>query len=83
MPTAREKAATVSPLSTGLLFLLILQLSVCFADSSVTVVALPSPTSPAPMQTHVIQVGLADHKFQPDVVQTGVGDVSTTVVDLR
>lgn len=36
----------------------------------------PSATSSAPTQTHTVQVGLADHKFQPDTVQANVGDVS-------
>jgi hypothetical protein len=35
-----------------------------------------SSTSSAPAQTHTVQVGLADHKFNPDVTEAEVGDVS-------
>ncbi|CAI6337142.1 unnamed protein product [Periconia digitata] len=32
-------------------------------------------TSTAPPQTHTVEVGKADHKFRPDVVQANVGDI--------
>jgi hypothetical protein len=35
-----------------------------------------SSTSSAVAQTHTVQVGLADHKFRPDVTEAEVGDVS-------
>jgi plastocyanin len=35
-----------------------------------------SSTSSAPAQTHTVQVGLADHKFNPNVTEAEVGDVS-------
>lgn len=36
----------------------------------------PSPTNSAPAQTYTIQVGLADHKFKPEVTTANIGDVS-------
>lgn len=77
-------------LRAGWLLVLVLHFTaVCFAqsstsgsfsanargpDSSSKVVA--SETSSAPAQTHTVQVGLADHKFRPDVIAADVGDVS-------
>jgi hypothetical protein len=51
--------------------------AVCLAEPSVTVASQSSSTSSAPAQTHTVQVALADHKFQPDVLQAGIGDVSS------
>ncbi|EOA83928.1 uncharacterized protein SETTUDRAFT_21263 [Exserohilum turcica Et28A] len=34
----------------------------------------PSPTNSAPAQTYTIQVGLADHKFKPEVTTANIGD---------
>ncbi|KAH9868973.1 hypothetical protein J1614_008050, partial [Plenodomus biglobosus] len=59
-------------------------ITACLAQirSSENVVAMASTTSKsasssvssAPLQTHTIQVGLADHKFVPNVTQAAVGD---------
>ncbi|KAH8728955.1 hypothetical protein GQ44DRAFT_768822 [Phaeosphaeriaceae sp. PMI808] len=43
-------------------------------DTSSTVSNHPSSTSSAAAQTHTIQVGLADHKFKPEVTEAQVGD---------
>lgn len=41
------------------------------------VTTLPkSISSPAPVQTHTIQVGLADHKIRPETTKANIGDVS-------
>lgn len=71
-------------LRTVLLF--VFGLHVCLAqDVSATTNArnpdpsskpLPSSTSSAPAQTHTVHVGLANHKFKPDVIAADVGDVS-------
>jgi hypothetical protein len=45
-------------------------------DSTTSMSLQPSSTSSAAAQTHTIQVGLADHKFRPDVTEADVGDVS-------
>jgi hypothetical protein len=47
-------------------------------DPSSTISEQSSITSSAPAQTHTVQVGLADHKFRPDVIEAEVGDVSYT-----
>jgi hypothetical protein len=44
-------------------------------DSTTSISLQPSSTSSAAAQTHTIQVGLADHKFRPDVTEAEVGDV--------
>lgn len=46
------------------------------ADASMSTSTIASSTSSAPAQTHTIEVGLADHKFRPDVTTANVGDVS-------
>jgi len=77
-----------SPWGLVLLFSLFLQLSaVCMAqdvqadarkaDPSSTTSSPSSSTSSAPAQTHTIQVGLADHKFRPEVTTAAIGDVSS------
>ncbi|KAF1834022.1 hypothetical protein BDW02DRAFT_579891 [Decorospora gaudefroyi] len=42
--------------------------------TSSTTTSRSSSTSSAPAQTHTIQVGLADHKFKPEVTNANVGD---------
>jgi hypothetical protein len=74
--TAKTKSSPMSWL------LLVLQFSaVCLAqnDASATV-ARASSTSSAAAQTHTIAVGLADHKFIPDVTKAAIGDVSTNPI---
>lgn len=63
-----------------LLLLVALSPAVCFAEPSVTEESPSSSASSAPTQTYTVQVGLADHKFQPDTVQAGIGDVSSAAV---
>ncbi|KAH4354200.1 hypothetical protein HBH97_254560 [Parastagonospora nodorum] len=58
-----------------LLLLVALSPAVCFAEPSVTEESPSSSASSAPTQTYTVQVGLADHKFQPDTVQAGIGDI--------
>ncbi|KAH4069599.1 hypothetical protein HBH98_067020 [Parastagonospora nodorum] len=43
-------------------------------DTSSSATIRPSSTSSAPPQTHTVQVGLADHKFVPDVTEAKIGD---------
>lgn len=45
-------------------------------DASSSTTIRPSSTSSAPPQTHTVQVGLADHKFVPDVTEARIGDAS-------
>ncbi len=44
------------------------------ADRSTTEEA-PSSTSTAPAKTHTVDVGNADHKFKPDIIQAEIGDI--------
>ncbi|KAF2847033.1 hypothetical protein T440DRAFT_404397, partial [Plenodomus tracheiphilus IPT5] len=44
------------------------------ATTSTTSRSPSSSTSSAPLQTHTIQVGLADHRMVPNVTQAAVGD---------
>ncbi|KAF1843459.1 uncharacterized protein K460DRAFT_290674, partial [Cucurbitaria berberidis CBS 394.84] len=44
-------------------------------DPSSSTTSQPSTTSSAQGQTHTIQVGLADHKFKPEVTEAKVGDL--------
>jgi hypothetical protein len=68
------------PLSWPFLLLLIstLQLRVVGADISSRMSSTPSPVKSAPSQVYTVKVGLADHKFEPDVIVAGVGDVSSS-----
>ncbi|KAH7382595.1 hypothetical protein DE146DRAFT_760433 [Phaeosphaeria sp. MPI-PUGE-AT-0046c] len=43
-------------------------------DPSMSTSTIASSTISAPAQTHTIQVGLADHKFKPEVTEANVGD---------
>ncbi|CAO2652889.1 Nn.00g023000.m01.CDS01 [Neocucurbitaria sp. VM-36] len=43
-------------------------------DPSSSTTTQPSTTSSASAQTHTIQVGLADHKFRPEVTKAEIGD---------
>jgi hypothetical protein len=52
--------------------------ALCAAASSLTTGSPSQSTSLMPQQTHTVQVGLADHKFEPDVLQAGIGDVALT-----
>jgi hypothetical protein len=73
-------------LSWPFLLLLIstLQLRVVEADVSSRISSTPSPAKSAPSQVYTVKVGLADHKFEPDVIIAGVGDVSfSTYLCLR
>ncbi|KAF1913185.1 hypothetical protein BDU57DRAFT_581723 [Ampelomyces quisqualis] len=88
MARLSTSARLTKKLRAALLFTFMLQLpALCMAqdspDVSVTANArgpdastksTPSSTSSAPAQTHTIQVGLADHKFKPDVIAADVGD---------
>jgi hypothetical protein len=79
---------------TGLLLAFVLHLpAVCLAQTSTSVSITAnargpdSPTKPvssskssAPAETHTVQVGLADHKFRPDVIAADVGDVSISLL---
>jgi hypothetical protein len=47
-------------------------------DSTTSIPFQTSSTSSAATQTHTVQVGLADHKFRPDVTEAEIGDVSLT-----
>jgi hypothetical protein len=60
-----------------LLLISTLQLRAVEADTSLTISSTPNPVSSASSQVHTVKVGLADHKFEPDVTLAGVGDVSS------
>ena len=45
------------------------------AKASSSLGASPSKTSSAQVRTYTVEVGKADHKFRPDVIQAAVGDV--------
>jgi hypothetical protein len=51
-------------------------------DPSTSISTQPSSTSSAPAQTHTVQVGLADHKFKPDVTEAAIGDVYSSTPTL-
>jgi hypothetical protein len=62
-----------------LLLISTLQLCAVKADPSVTISSTTSPISSVLSPTHTVKVGLADHKFEPDTTQAGVGDVSSGI----
>jgi hypothetical protein len=43
-----------------------------------TAASLSESTSSVAQQTHTVQVGLADHRFEPDIIQAETGDVHLT-----
>jgi len=71
------------------LFITLHFIVICFAQEnssamvstmdSITKVARSSSVVSGPAQTHTIQVGLADHKFVPNVTEAAVGDVSVSL----
>ncbi|OAL47928.1 hypothetical protein IQ07DRAFT_656319 [Pyrenochaeta sp. DS3sAY3a] len=76
-------ALRISSSFLSIFLILILYLSIgCYAqrdDATVTtrtrnLAPISSTTRTAVAATHTIQVGLADHKFRPEVTEAGVGD---------
>lgn len=57
--------------------------SLCEAKKPDGTSMTPSATASAPAQTHTVQVGLADHKFRPEVTLAEIGDVSSNSISSR